>query len=90
MILAIYFQGSAKNVDNGCYKYACKPYCDPLHSMLKPTALYKVLFVCAALEALSDADLFPPFWALTVFCSYALFRDWKVSLQLTVAVVGRY
>ena len=46
--------------------------------MFKPTALYKVLFVCAASEALSDADLFPPFWALTVFCSYALFRDWKV------------
>ena len=69
--------------------------------MFKPTALYKVFFVCAALEALyvltfsmaaanslSDADLLPPFWALTVFCSYALFRDWKVSLQLTVAVIG--
>ena len=69
--------------------------------MFKPTVLYKVFFVCAALEALyvltfsiaatnslSDADLLPPFWALTVFCSYALFRDWKVSLQLTVAVIG--
>ena len=69
--------------------------------MFKPTAFYKVLFVCAALEALyvltfsmpatnslSDAELLPPFWALTVFCSYMLFRDWKVSLQLTVAVIG--
>lgn len=69
--------------------------------MFKPTALYKVFFVCAALEALyvltfsmaatnslSDADLLPPFWAFTAFCSYALFRDWKVSLQLTVAVIG--
>lgn len=69
--------------------------------MFKPTALYKVLFVCAALEALyvltfsmaatnslSDADLLPPFWAFTAFCSYALFRDWKVSLQLTVVVIG--
>ena len=69
--------------------------------MFKPTTLYKVLFVCAALEALyvltfsmaatnslSDADLLPPFWALAVFCSYVLFRDWKVSLQLTIAVIG--
>ena len=69
--------------------------------MFKPTTLYKVLFVCAALEALyvltfsmaatnslSDVDVLPPFWALTVFCSYVLFRDWKVSLQLTVAVIG--
>lgn len=69
--------------------------------MFKPTAFYKVLFVCVALEALyvltfsiaatnslSDVELLLPFWALTVFCSYALFRDWKVSLQLTLAVIG--
>ena len=86
---------------DSCNRNACKPYCDPLNSMFKPTALYKVLFVCAALEALyvltfsmaatnslSDADLLLPFWALTVCCSYLLFRDWKVSLQLTVAVIG--
>ena len=59
---------------DSCNPNACKPYCDPLNSMFKPTAFYKVLFVCAALEALyvltfsmaatnslSDVELLLPF-----------------------------